>query len=56
MSRESAKGSRKPAVARPCDHVGELELWGGFGFFFSFTNDSVFYFEACGMRVSCPVS
>jgi hypothetical protein len=56
MSREGAKGSRKPAVARQIDHVGELGLWGFFWFFSSFTNDSVFYFEACGVSASCPVS
>jgi hypothetical protein len=34
ISREGAKGSRKPAVARHHDHVGELGLWGGFLVFF----------------------
>jgi hypothetical protein len=33
MSREGAKGSRKPAVARHHDHVGELGLFGIFWFF-----------------------
>jgi len=38
MSREGAKGSRKTAVARHHDHVGELGLWGVFLVFFSFKN------------------
>jgi len=47
MSREGAKGSRKPAVARPCDHVGELGLWGGFFGFFLVLPTILFFMGEC---------
>jgi len=46
MSREGAKGSRKPAVARHHDHVGELGLLGIFWVFLG-SQTILFFMGAC---------